>query len=174
MKKATHILGGAIAAGGVYLVARNNVSSVDIIALAAGALVGCLIPDIDHPNSTVSHNAKALRLAYRVGTIGNPDGKHRGMMHSLLFCIPWILLSVFITNSMARFAFIGISAGYLSHLLLDCFNPTGCLLFYPFKKSIHFGKIRTGGVGEIIFAVTECLIIALAVFSPYLLNFIFA
>lgn len=168
MRKTTHILGGIITAGGIYLALNNSMPPESIIALAAGSIAGSLIPDIDHPNSTVSNNAKALRVMYRIGTIGNPDGKHRGMMHSILFCIPWILMAIFISNGIARFAFIGISAGYLSHLLLDCFNPAGCPLFYPFKKRISLGKIRTGGIGEILFAITECIVITATIAAPYI------
>lgn len=51
----------------------------------------------------------------------------------------------------------GLTLGVLSHILLDMLNPKGVCLFFPWKKKISIGKIRTGGVIEKIFFL--CLVV---------------
>lgn len=68
---------------------------------------------------------------------------------------------------------IGVSVltGALSHLLLDMFNPEGCMLFYPFRKRFNILSIRTGSRSEIF--VTAVLFISAVLLIWFYRNSIF-
>lgn len=89
-----------------------------------GLLLGSLLPDIDHPQSSIS------RLLFGVGSIFHRIFGHRGFTHSLLAClILWGLIqSIHVSFS------IGFCLGYLSHLLGDFFTNRGVPLLHPLSK----------------------------------------
>jgi membrane-bound metal-dependent hydrolase YbcI (DUF457 family) len=105
------------------------------MAVCAGMLGG-LLPDIDHPNSTISHD---LHIARGDGPLGCSGcigglfrhllGGHRGASHSLLavglcFAFAWFLLMPFWKPFGLAF-----TAGYASHLVADLGH--GVPLFWP-------------------------------------------
>lgn len=165
MNGKTHKIGGATAAMAVATVTRyggityNNYLTLGIFVGAA--VVGALIPDIDHKNSTISHESKVLSAIVRIFC------KHRGFTHS----IPFLGLTVFLTalSSSIKFPYVsiamgGLTVGIFSHMLLDFLNPKGIALFAPFSdKKYGIPLVTTGSVGEII--VRGILVIMLAYFS---------
>jgi len=102
-------------------------------AAASGALIAN-IPDLDL--------IPALLVSPLEGAI-----IHRGITHSLLFClllgllIGWMLARQFLQASFRSWSILAILT-LLSHVLLDTCNVAGTQLFYPFiNKSIIWGNI---------------------------------
>ena len=94
----------------------NNPLSFAIVALIATAL-----PDADSPFSKAGRSIP--------GKVVQSVTKHRGMLHSLTFClIVAIILSVF----MPSLAF-GFFLGYSVHLIADSFTKMGITPFWPYE-----------------------------------------
>lgn len=127
MTKHTHVIAGITAA----LAIGASVPQVAICAL------GALLPDIDHSGSA---------LGSKVPWVGKLI-THRGVTHSLLFCVVMCLISPYL------------ALGVATHILLDSLNPSGVQLLWPKKSRIKIPliKIRTGSGWE--FAVYGCLMI---------------
>jgi inner membrane protein len=108
----------------------------------AAAMVGSLLPDIDHPHSFVGRRLRLISvpLAAVVG--------HRGVTHSI-FAVMAATTSMFLWwgEEWSWLAALGI--GYLSHLLGDWMTPSGIPLLWPsrmkFRAPITF---FTGGTVE--------------------------
>jgi len=98
-------------------------------------LICSLLPDIDSSHSQYG-NQWFLRPLQFVS-------KHRGILHSLSFCILFSLALAFIFPILALPFFIG----YSSHLASDSFTQEGITPFWPSKKTSS-GFIRTGGKTE--------------------------
>ena len=154
----THMLVGATAATSFLYFTTGTLEPVVIIA---GALGG-LLPDVDHPNSTISRKNALLSVAsylYRLllkafaffinipfkmlknngVKIGELSAGHRGplthgLLGVLLFAV--VLFPVFLFNSSI---YIGLLIGILSHILIDMLNPQGAPLLYPiYPKHMRF------------------------------------
>lgn len=162
----THALGGAIA--GVAVTSSMAVDDkVAVAAVMTGAVLGSLLPDIDHTRSKISKSSAATQVAsYAVAAVT----KHRGFFHTPLFIVMVAaLLSMAIQFSLsgaayhiAWLAYIGLIPGMLSHLLLDTCNPGGIMWLYPIKsKRFSLLPIKTSSLGEM--AVTIILAGILAV-----------
>lgn len=152
MRGTTHITGGAAA-----LAIMTTSEGSEFQTLAVGTVIGVLgglLPDIDHPNSKITHETKSL------GTIISRLSKHRGVWHTpFLYACVWGGLRLGLRESLwVNFLFAGIA----SHLLLDLLNPTGIPILFPFTtRKFHLARIRTGGKTEnmvsIVLALT-CLL----------------
>ncbi len=105
-------------------------------------LFGVLIVDIDTKNSKIGRKWFFRPLQLFVS--------HRGIFHTLVFCIFLSGLIFFVNYSIG----IGFFVGYSSHLILDCFTCSGLMLFWPFsKKKIKFW-IKSGGlIEEVLFVL---------------------
>lgn len=151
-----------------------NKSYVVIMA----AVVGSLMPDIDHPKSTFNQkfllikNNKFKKIFYSsVGLINLGIGymleseillmlgitlimtgfsKHRGVTHSILGTFLYTYTVKLIANKYGMLGvYIGFSAGYISHLVADYFTKRGIQMFYPFGKNIKSPLIvKSGGIWE--------------------------
>ena len=117
-----------------------------IVPIIAGGYLGALLPDIDHPGSKIG---KAL---YPIAWVVNKLFGHRGATHSLLalfltsvlFVLPSLMLTGFAGFMYTQFA-IGVSVGFLSHLILDMSTKSGVPLLYPFtRKSFRIAQLTTG------------------------------
>lgn len=130
-----------------------------------GILVGSLLPDIDANDSKVMHGwwrpigvfskyvfyyplAKLLR--WKSDTFKD---EHRGFLHSL---IGWVFISLFfgiisvilyLFLWFAWYIWIGISVGFLLHLVEDSFTRSGVRWFFPKEHRIR-GTIRTNSGSE--------------------------
>lgn len=93
--------------------------------LIGGALLGSLLPDIDSYHSIISNVIPIQKFT------GGLLMKHRGGVHSLLADI--IVGGVAIKLFGVPFG-VGVTVGYLSHILSDMTTNRGVTLLYPFYK----------------------------------------
>lgn len=112
-------------------------------------LICALLPDIDSPHSQYGNQwfSKPLQFV----------SKHRGILHSLTFCILFSLVLAFILPILALPFFLG----YSSHLVSDSFTQEGITPFWPSKKTSN-GIVRTGGKIEkgvfLVFLAVDALL----------------
>lgn len=151
----THVIGGIALATLMSSVVEPQMGS-EVILYYGMAVVGSILPDIDHPKSWLSQKIPVLHYPFRV--FG-----HRGATHSLL-AVAMILIimgAIFGGSGIT----MGIVIGYMSHILLDTLNPRGVPLLYPLtKEKYKIGRIHTGEWGEdvvagILIASIVCLFI---------------
>ncbi|RLD15711.1 MAG: hypothetical protein DRI36_06745, partial [Caldiserica bacterium] len=92
------------------------------------ALIFSLLPDIDHPYSTIGKLVK--RLSEKI----EEKFSHRTITHSL---IALIILSIFLfpLNFLDWHFYLSSLLGFTSHILYDCLSPAGVKIFYPLKYS---------------------------------------
>jgi len=65
--------------------------------------------------------------------------KHRGIMHTLAAPLLLYLGHTLITNATVRYGLLAMTAGYMSHLILDCMTKRGCPILWPIiPKNISF------------------------------------
>ena len=121
----THLIGGLVASASYFYVAPAMPSPLQSVYLLSGALLGALLPDIDHPKSYLGRRIPILpTLLYQ--SVG-----HRSLTHSLLFTT---IVGGGITLFLNTHFGIGLSLGILSHIFLDLLTPQGVSYLYPFKK----------------------------------------
>jgi inner membrane protein len=101
-------------------------------------LLGSVLPDIDDGNSKIKKASGVL------GSIVSFMFKHRGIFHSLIMVIVLFIVMSFWNSYYA----IGLTIGYLSHLLSDALTPMGIQFLYPFSSFKLRGPIKVGGIGE--------------------------
>lgn len=104
------------------------------------AVVGALLPDIDHPSSWVGRRLPIVSrpLAAMIG--------HRGLTHSLVAVLACL---VFLRWEGLRRAVIDpLVVGYLSHLAADLLTTSGLRLTWPSRKRQAIGLCRTGSFTE--------------------------
>lgn len=124
MNYKSHLTGGiTIGIAGIFLSHNVNLN-IDYLCLIGGSIIGCFIPDIDHPQSYLGRRVPLIpTLLYK--TVG-----HRSLTHSLFFSfIMGIIVAIFDIG-----LGIGIFLGILSHIFLDMFTPQGVSYLYPFNK----------------------------------------
>lgn len=172
MNKAAHTMGGLTA--GVIAV-KNLVPSLpqngflDVTVscgiVVCGAVLGSLLPDIDHRNSYIG---RKLHIASFIisKTLG-----HRSIVHTplMIFAFTAVLyfLSMELTGTFritARLFITGLSAGMWSHLLLDMMTKRGIPLLYPItKKSFRIANFKAGGIGDRL-TIIGCAILIIFLF----------
>lgn len=165
MTYTTHSLGGA-AAGFLTVGMLGPLDEMGYACVVSGAVIGSLVPDLDHTKSKISRSSMAASVtSYAASTLF----KHRGFLHTPLFVAlmaALMLLAIQILQGMAyhetaMFFGIGLIPGMLSHLLLDTLNPGGIMWLWPFsKKRIHIVAIKTNSLGEKAFAALFLVVIA--------------
>ena len=95
-------------------------------------LVATMIPDIDSGFSTLGKGFIFRIVQFFV--------KHRGIFHSLTFCVlASALLAIFLPTLS-----LGFFLGYSFHLLLDSFTVEGITPFWPWNR-VSKGVFKTGG-----------------------------
>ena len=148
--------------------------------IMVAAVLGALIPDIDLTRSTIS------KICYPISQFIEDNFGHRTMTHSL---IGWaVATAVFgllveigvwifpippqlITRWIAAFAI-----GYLSHLILDMFNPRGVNLLWPRTDRDVVSKnkklqLAVGSGAELaVFGILIVVLLASLPISKYGLN----
>lgn len=170
MRGTSHRIAGACSAAVVasfmFQGELNNPAAYLAIGGAViGGAFGGLLPDIDHPESTIGRRLKPI--SYVVNTVFG----HRGFTHTifslillsyLLFIISgWIPVSI---KGFALAMFTGIIIGYSSHLLLDMLTVSGIPLLYPFSnRMFRVARLRTGRDDWIV-TTTTILVTALFLF----------
>ncbi|NRN28094.1 metal-dependent hydrolase [Photorhabdus heterorhabditis] len=134
----------------------------DWLHMLPGVLLTALLPDIDHPNSTLG---KLFRF------ISIPIAKlcgHRGFTHSLLALIlgvalfwlkipeEWLIPTDF---------FHAMIVGYLSHLIADMLTPAGVPLLWPIKIRFRLPMLGKQG-NKKAERFISALLIVIAIFLP--------
>ncbi len=161
----THALGGVLA-GTAVLEALEPADNVTEAAVMFGAVIGSLLPDIDHTRSKVSRSSAVAQLtSYAVSAVT----KHRGFLHTPLFLLILALalgLAInILQNSGLELAawsiYFGLLPGMLSHLMLDTCNPGGIMWLYPIsKKRLSILPIKTCSLGETAVAIGLAVVLA--------------
>lgn len=114
------------------------------------AMLGGLLPDIDHPKSKVGRWFRPFNYLF----------EHRGFFHSFLV-VPVIGICLFFAG-LPAFA-LPVLVGYKSHLLSDLVTKEGIMPFHPLSRFRLKGFIKTGGTFELL------MFLGSIVFSGYYL-----
>ena len=107
-------------------------------------LFGSLLPDLDHPRSTMGKCVPFISYPIS-GFFG-----HRGITHSLLAVVGlcWVLKHYVFAQEGTTLFFVLIVfplvLGYLSHLIADVFSYAGVPLFYPLRIKVSIPIFRSG------------------------------
>lgn len=138
-----------------------NVDRVDAaltwaVVLAAAAL-GALLPDIDHPESTIAHDVGLARgHGWLTDLVGGGFrallGGHRGFTHSAVMALLVSLAAAGLRPWLGA-APLGFAAGYVSHIVADMLTKEGVRLWWPItRREVGLGprwlRFRTGTVWE--------------------------
>jgi len=136
MMAGTHVVIGSLAAAALFGPEPAKLGM---------AVLGSLVPDIDHPGSFVGR--RLFFISYPLSALTG----HRTVTHSLAGAAALTLAAaalmklagVYSAGLAAAFA-----AGYLSHLLADCLTKGGVPLFWPAPVRFGLKLIRTGSIAE--------------------------
>jgi Predicted membrane-bound metal-dependent hydrolases len=169
----THALGGVAS---LWLLYPLGVLTLDATAgnlgvMVAFAVLGALLPDLDSRRSTLT----SLKVAgLSLPPVFYPFG-HRGVLHSLA---GWAFASCLLAWPVTAYAgwqpALALSAGWLSHLLLDCCTVTGLPLLWPKPGTVwllpKFLRVRTATPDEhgatFLMAAAAMLLFVTAYFGP--------
>lgn len=95
-----------------------------------GSILGCLLPDIDHPKSWLGKRVKILSIP-----ISRIFG-HRGFTHSILSLIICITIlmktNIILQLALPKEIIDSITLSYISHIFADMLTPSGVPFFWPF------------------------------------------
>jgi inner membrane protein len=112
--------------------------------LLVAIYVGSLLPDLDHPSSTIGKRFLFISLPLS-GLFG-----HRQITHSLW---PFVItLWVFSYEPSTMPLILALMIGYASHLLADLVSDSGVPLFWPFQMRVGIKLCSSGSVIEPIIA----------------------
>ncbi|OTA20732.1 hydrolase [Xenorhabdus beddingii] len=116
-----------------------EIAQGDWLHMLPGVLLASLLPDIDHPSSTLGRLFRFISIP-----ISRLCG-HRGFTHSLLALMVGIIL--FQTEIPADWPiptdFVhAMVVGYISHLIADMLTPAGIPLLWPLKTRFCIPIIR--------------------------------
>lgn len=138
MKGSTHLASGVLAAA---VCTTLNVQEGSELALAAGIIIGSVLPDIDKSSSLIGRHVPIIPILL----------KHRGISHSLLFAALFLPFAPAVT------------AGCIIHLVLDMMNPAGVNLLWPWGKKFRLPiRGKSGGwmdrlMGSVMWALALLL-----------------
>lgn len=135
----THLAGGVLA--GCIVVYFTGASEPLQLILAASCF-GALLPDIDNPQSTIQ------RYVPGVGKIIGRLLKHRGITHSLFFV--GLLVAGLKMTPISWTYVLSFTAGMISHLVLDTFNPKGVPWLWPLLGRLSLPLVNSSGLLEMI------------------------
>ena len=118
------------------------------------AVLGSLLPDVDHENSKINRTIPVTRWVPMFF-------RHRGFFHSIF---PIVLIYFGFRYVGLDFVGIPIVIGYSSHLFSDALTKLGCNLLHPVSTMRVQGFIDTGGSIELItLGVVGCLSVLLII-----------
>ncbi|MCC7264538.1 MAG: metal-dependent hydrolase [Candidatus Latescibacteria bacterium] len=157
MRAPTHAAFGLLCTASLFALGGRPLHQ-DLPAISC-ALLGSLLPDLDSPHSALGRLLPFLseRIERRWG--------HRGASHSLLALGGLGLL-------LLPLAFLrlpwdaALMAGYLSHLVADCYTKSGAPLFHPYPRLCVFPggerfRIHTGSAQEGVLLIVLLFLLAL-------------
>lgn len=131
------------------MTAPTHLAAACFVAAAADAgfynlalcAAGGLLPDIDHPQSTVGWMFPFLSYPIQQ-TYG-----HRTVTHSFTIWFPFALIGILLHTHSA----VWVAYGAMSHIVADAFNESGVQAFWPLDIIMVASKrrIRTGSWAEV-------------------------
>lgn len=134
----------------------------------AGAATGALLPDLDASSSLLqSLSLGGIRPLALPGRFANRRFGHRGFLHSFLALGAWTVGS-WPVMFVSVWLWLGLTLGYLSHLLGDACTKSGLRLLYPDRRVIHLLpkplRLSTGSQAEeavfaLLGAAAACLLL---------------
>ncbi|WP_164489356.1 MULTISPECIES: metal-dependent hydrolase [Shewanella] len=134
-----------IVTGAVTLVVVKSLElGLPLWAVIGGIFFGSLLPDLDHPSSTIGKRVLFVSVPL-AGLFG-----HRQFTHSiwpLIFTI-WLFNLTEHANGYVMVLMIG----YMSHIIADMLTDSGVPLLWPVQKRFGITICKTGGVLEHIVA----------------------
>lgn len=113
-------------------------------------LFASLLPDIDHPQSKLGRKVKPISW------LVNKVFGHRGVLHSIFPAI--ILYFVFVYAIGWKTVGMGLSVGFVSHLMSDALTKEGINFTHPVAQTRISGFIKTGGAMEWVFFLVVSII----------------
>ncbi|MFC3040710.1 metal-dependent hydrolase [Virgibacillus xinjiangensis] len=119
MRYDTHLITSLATGTGVTIVSAVPFTFGYVI----GIMIGSLLPDIDEPQSFIG------RRSFGVASVIKRTYGHRGITHSLF---AWLIFSIVSCLIAPNFFGIGLSLGYLFHIIGDLFSVSGVPLYKPF------------------------------------------
>lgn len=136
MRYKTHIVSSLTLGAGISIAFNYPFH----IGYVMGLTFGSLLPDIDEPNSYIG------RRSFGIASYVKRKYGHRGITHSLF---AWILLTLFCLLYPSPLT-IGISCGYLFHLMGDFFSVQSIPVLAPYSyKRLKFRfAYKTGSLTE--------------------------
>lgn len=154
MNYKTHINGGIFI--GLYISSQmtNSIPIISTATFMGGALIGSVLPDIDHKNSYIGRKTKGVSKAI------NKFAGHRKLFHApLMYLILYSMTLGININKILMLGVKGIFVGISSHLILDSFTTGGLPWFYPLsKKRFSLGKIKTNSkIEDILCGILICI-----------------
>lgn len=151
------VLGITHAVAGVFVgVILGHVYGLNT-PLVLFAVLGALLPDIDHPASKLGRYFKSLRWF----------AKHRGFFHSLFAAVLFTILIHLANESIGYPALYAVAflLGFLSHLVLDAWTKEGIQPFFPVTIRIK-GKRKVGSPMEWLLSFVMVATIIFIVATP--------
>jgi inner membrane protein len=158
----THIASSLAVGAGV----ANIFGTPFSIGYVVGLTLGSLLPDIDEPNSYLGR--RSLGISYLI----HKKLGHRGLTHSLP---AWMVFSVYCCIFPNYFT-LGLSRGYLFHIIGDFFSVTSVPLLSPFNEYSPQNMLfsyRTGSFAEEIIKITSILVLVIFVLKGELYQTLF-
>lgn len=136
MNGATHLTVGLILAVAVAQVDHQPL-------VIAAAVVGALLPDIDHPRAMISQFLPGMGLIRWAAGIS-----HRGITHTVWFAV----IATLVMATIQPAAAVSLAYGIASHLILDMATPAGVRLFHPVLR-MRFGVGWLLGIASVAVAL---------------------
>ena len=188
----THMAFSGGVCGLLWVAAAHPSSPVDAGLMVATTTFGGLLPDIDHPQATISRKNIIFGALSRLIS-AFPWGKHRRVVHTIPFCILFGIVGFLLTRFVGQFVMLGINEapvdlninggevthiailvgmgfliGAFGHLLADMCNKEGVMLLWPVsKKRISFLPITTSSPLETAFFIAT-IVVTVAIASVLL------
>ncbi|CDL80881.1 metal-dependent hydrolase [Xenorhabdus szentirmaii] len=146
-----------------------EIAQGDWLHMLPGVLLASLLPDIDHPHSTLGRLFRFISIP-----IAKLCG-HRGFTHSLLALIVGITL--FQTEMPSDWPiptdfFHSMIIGYISHLIADMLTPAGIPLLWPLRLRFCIPILR-GKERKKAERFIAVLVMVTAIILPQHINFSF-
>ncbi len=147
-----------------------EVLQANIGVLAAAAVLGALMPDLDASESKIKHlkipNTQIKPFMLPAMIVSRSD-QHRGLMHSLAGLGMMAIFAFPLTFYAGWAVGIAFLLGYASHLVADSATKSGIRLLYPRAQRFYLlplaWRFTTGSLAE------EALFLPLALCSLLLL-----
>lgn len=177
MRNATHELIGvslAVAAGQAL-----KAGPLETAGLAAAALCGSRLPDVDQLGAHIHRRTRLERRNLAAGVAGGALRlpvvafaaivPHRAVTHSTLACVAAAGLAALVAapagSAVAQVVGAGVAIGYAAHVAADACTPGGVTLWAPLSRRRVWllpprARIPTGSWREAAIAVAAALTLA--------------